>query len=105
MNSIPGQEQFNYWHSSQANIEGSKNFAGAENKIIDNLVEKISTSKSIDEIEYLAKALDRVLLWQYYVIPHWYLDKFRIIYWNKFKRPDTIPTYSLGLFNWWSSEN
>ena len=51
-----------------------------------------------------ARALDRVLLWNYYVIPNWHTRNFRIAYWNKFGRPERAPIYSIGLESWWAKE-
>ena len=49
------------------------------------------------------RALDRVLQWNYYLVPNFNLSAFRIAYWNKFgmpdKRPD--PLYSYGGTAWW----
>jgi microcin C transport system substrate-binding protein len=47
------------------------------------------------------RALDRALLWNHYVVPHWHINYFRLGYWDKFSRPKVTPKYSLGFFNWW----
>ena len=47
-----------------------------------------------------ARALDRVLSWQYYMIPNWYLDNHRLAYRNRFAFV-TTPPYTLGLNSWW----
>ena len=47
------------------------------------------------------RALDRVLLWGHYVIPHWHIRVERVAYWNKFSRPDITPRLGLDLFAWW----
>ncbi len=99
----PGNEQMDYWHSSNVNINGSRNLAGIDNPIIDALTENIVKAKSQEELITATKALDRVLLHNYYVIPNWHVRTFRIVRWNKFGRPDIMPKYSLGLDNWWVS--
>ncbi|GBD42165.1 hypothetical protein HRbin39_01554 [bacterium HR39] len=50
------------------------------------------------------RALDRVLLWGHYVIPHWYISYERVAYWNKFGRPEVLPKHGLDLFTWWIDE-
>jgi len=45
--------------------------------------------------------MDRVLLWNHYVIPQWHSRVFRVAFWNRFSRPEITPKYGLGLFTWW----
>ena len=46
-----------------------------------------------------------MLTWNYYVMPMWYLSKFRVAYWNKFSRPSIRPKYALGLGTWWMDKD
>ncbi len=99
----PGQEQYLYWHSSQADIEGAQNLAGVKNPAVDALTEAIQHAKNLDELTPAARALDRVLLAEHYVIPHWTIHKWRILYWNKFGRPAITPDYNPCSECWWSA--
>ena len=47
------------------------------------------------------RALDRVLLWGHYVIPHFHLTAFRVAYWDRFGRPAVAPKYEIGFDTWW----
>ena len=47
------------------------------------------------------RALDRVLLWNHYVIPQWYSSVARYAYWDKFQRPETDPKFGVDQFAWW----
>jgi microcin C transport system substrate-binding protein len=50
----------------------------------------------------VSHALDRVMLWQYYVIPHWYIGSYRIAYWDMFGMPKIAPKYGLEVIDaWW----
>jgi microcin C transport system substrate-binding protein len=98
---IPGNELKNYWHSEVANVKGSGNLSGVENKVVDQLVEKIITSETTDDLIASTKALDRVLQHNNYVIPHWNIQKFRILYKNKFGKPEISPKYGLAIDSWW----
>ena len=98
---VPGSELFAYFHSSQKDIKGSANLSGFNDKIIDDLVEKISTSKKIQDLSKLCKKFDRYLLENYYIIPQWYNNKYRILYRNIFEFPKITPKYSLALETWW----
>ncbi|MFF7708483.1 ABC transporter substrate-binding protein [Pseudomonas sp. NPDC007930] len=102
----PGLEQWQYFHSSQAAVKGGKNYAGIQNPLVDTLLERLLGAQSRDEQVAAARALDRVLLWQHYMIPNWYLDYHRLAYRNRFAFV-TTPPYSLALNSWWlkPSEN
>ena len=96
----PGLEQWQYFHSSQAMIKGSKNYAGVNNPVIDDLLEHLLSAKNYREQRNAARALDRALLWHYYSIPNWYISHHRIAYQNRFEFV-RIPPYTLGLRAWW----
>lgn len=102
----PGNEQINYWHSQQKDVQGSKNYAGVNNDVVDALVEKLLKAKDMDALQTAARALDRVLQWNFYVIPQWYSRSHRVIYDQKIARPDEIAPYNLGYIEtWWMKEN
>jgi microcin C transport system substrate-binding protein len=96
-----GGEQFSFWHSSMASVEGSQNLAGVDNKTVDLLIEKIKTAESLEELKSFVFLLDRELLENYYVIPQWHIDKFRVAYWNKIHRPKNSSPYDLSFNYWW----
>ncbi len=97
---IPGQEQWYYFHSSQAYLKGSKNYAGINNPIVDDLLDAVLSAPNQHELTAAMQALDRVLLWQHYIIPNWYISHHRIAFRNKFNFVRT-PPYTLGIRSWW----
>ncbi len=98
----PGNEQRDFWTSPKADIKGSRNILGVKNPVIDKLVEMVIAAPDREELVARTHALDRVLLWNYYVIPNWHIDYFRVAYWNKFGKPAVTPKYGLGaLETWW----
>lgn len=97
----PGNEQYAFWHSSQADVKGSQNLGGVKNKAVDALVERIARAHSLADLTPAGRALDRVLLWEHYVIPHWNLNAWRIIHWDKFGKPKVQPAYNIGVDGWW----
>lgn len=99
--SSPGNEQLDYWHSSSADQPGSRNLIGIRNPAIDYLVEQLIAAPDREQLVLRARALDRVLQWNHFVIPHYHISAYRIAYWNKFAHPDISPTYDLGLDTWW----
>ena len=97
----PGNEQRNYWGSLSADQPGSANIVGVKNPIIDEIIEDLISSKNRQELVNHTRALDRVLLFNYYLIPQFHIGHYRVAYWNKFSRPSTSPKYDLGFDFWW----
>lgn len=98
---FPGNEQSYFWSSKSANVNGSRNYARIESKDVDFLVDKIINAKDKNiQIAY-TRALDRILLWGYYVIPHFYSPNFRVAYFDKFEYPKISPLYDFDIFTWW----
>ena len=99
--SSPGNEQRDYWHSSGANTEGSRNLIGVSDPAIDYLVDQLIQSPDRHQLVLRTRALDRVLQWNHFVIPQYHINKYRVAYWDKFAMPAVRPKYSLGFENWW----
>ena len=97
----PGNEQRDFWHSSSVDNPGSRNFIGLNDPAIDTLVEGLINAPSRESLINYARALDRVLLWGYYVIPNYYIDTWRIAYWEHLAQPEIAPLYDYGLMTWW----
>jgi len=97
----PSYEQRDYFHSSNSAIEGSQNYAGVNDLVVDALIETVLAAQSRSELITAMRALDRVLLWQHYTIPNWHINFHRLAYWDKFSRPDTTIPFKLGIENWW----
>jgi microcin C transport system substrate-binding protein len=99
----PGNEQADYWGSVSANRQGSRNYAGIADPAVDAIIPKIVLAQDRAEKNAAAKALDRVLLANHYVVPLYYAQTVPIAYWDKFDRPATLPAYSIGFPDiWWS---
>jgi microcin C transport system substrate-binding protein len=97
----PGNEQQSYWGSAAGKRPGSRNLAGIDNPVIDEMIEGIISAPDRDALVIRTRALDRVLLWGHYIIPHWHIRIFRVAFWNKFGRAKITPKYGLGFDGWW----
>jgi microcin C transport system substrate-binding protein len=99
----PGNEQREYWSSKAADQVGSRNLIGIKNPAVDKLIDRVIFAKNRDELVAGTKALDRVLLWNHYVVPQWNYGKLRTARWDRFDRPDVLPKYGAGAFPtvWW----
>ncbi|WP_245263766.1 MULTISPECIES: extracellular solute-binding protein [unclassified Aminobacter] len=98
----PGNEQRDYWSSKAADSPGSRNVPGIKNPVVDALIDKIIYAKDREELVAATRALDRVLLWNYYAIPQYYQPTMRFAFWNKFGIPEQQPRYiGVDLMSWW----
>jgi microcin C transport system substrate-binding protein len=97
----PGNEQRDFWGSQAATTDGTRNYVGIRDPAIDALIDLVISAPDRDSLIHRTRALDRVLLWNHYVIPHWHISMYRVAYWDKFRAPETPPRYSLGLDTWW----
>ncbi len=98
---FPGNEQTALWQSSQAEVKGGNNLGGVKNKAVDSLLDALTKAKDKDDLLAAGRALDRVLLWEHYVIPNWHSGVFRVAYIKELKLPPVLPKYSLGFQTWW----
>lgn len=96
----PGTDLQISWAS--AYLDSSWNTPGVQDPIVDKLIAQIAAHQG-DKARLLplGRALDRVLTWQYYMLPMWYQASERLSWWNKFARPSRHPGYALGLDTWW----
>lgn len=101
----PGNELMYMFHSSSADQEGAYNLMGLKSEVVDALVREVIYAADRKALLTAVHALDRVLLYGYYLIPHWYIGNHRIAYWDRFSMPETLPLYyspeSWMLSTWW----
>lgn len=101
----PGNEQRDFWGSTAADKPGSRNEIGIKNPAVDKLIDRIIFAKNRDELIAACRALDRVLLWNHYVVPQWHTPNERIAYWNKYVHSSTLPSRSVGFLQvWWQDQ-
>jgi microcin C transport system substrate-binding protein len=97
----PGNEQRDFWSAASADREGGRNLIGIRDPAIDSLVEKIVAARTRTDLITATRALDRVLLWNHFVIPQWHIRSYRLAWWDKFGIPDRKPPYGVGFWSWW----
>ncbi len=98
---MPGNEQRDFWSCAAAKEQGSDNVPGICNPAVDALVNKVIDAKTKQQLLDATHALDRVLLWGWYVVPNWHLDNFRVAYWNRLAHPDKPVRSGLVFDSWW----
>ena len=103
----PGNEQRGFWGSQAADQSGSDNLGGIKNPAVDAMIDQVVFAKTRPDLEAAVKALDRILLWNFYVVPQWYYPFARTARWNRFGRPDVMPKFGAAAFPtvwWWDAE-
>ena len=101
----PGNEQYLYWSSEYADVEGTRNLMGVKSPTMDKLLDKIMKSKSMKELKSITRAMDRILMAGRYVIPIYHNGPSRIAHKSNLRYPSKIPLYGdrIGFFPdvWW----
>jgi microcin C transport system substrate-binding protein len=99
----PGNEQREFWGSQAADQPGSRNTIGIKNPAVDALIEKVIFAKDRPGLVAATKALDRVLLWNFYVVPQFTYGFSRYARWDRFSHAEPLPKYGRsGLPSlWW----
>jgi microcin C transport system substrate-binding protein len=99
----PGNEQREFWGSQTADQPGSRNTMGIKNPAIDALIEKVIFAKDRPTLVAATRALDRVLLWNFYLVPQFTYGFSRYARWDRFSHAEPMPKYGRsGLPSlWW----
>jgi microcin C transport system substrate-binding protein len=103
----PGNEQRDFFGSAAADRPGSRNIPGIKNPAVDALIDRIIFAKDRAELVASCKALDRVLLWNCYLVPQFASGFERAARWDRFSHPDPMPKYGVTGFPslwWWDAE-
>ncbi|MDP9196284.1 MAG: ABC transporter substrate-binding protein, partial [Pseudomonadota bacterium] len=101
----PGNEQITFWGSDYTALPGSRNYPGIRDGVVDALARSISAAATRGELVATVRALDRVLLWGYYIVPLYHAPGDRIAWWKPLRHPDTTPIYGPVLDSWWIQEH
>ena len=100
----PGNEQRGRWGSASANAEGAYNIAGVASPAIDAMIAAMLAARSNDDFVAAVRALDRVLISGFYIVPLYYAPEQWIAYSSKLGRPDVTPLFGVDLAAWWRRE-
>lgn len=103
----PGNELRGYFGSQAADQAGSDNVMGLKNPAVDALIDHVIHARNREDLTAATRALDRVLLWNNYVVPQWAYMKLRTARWDRFGYPDPLPKYGMSGFPalwWWDAD-
>lgn len=98
----PGNEQRDFFGSEFADKKQSRNYVGIKNPAVDELITRIILAPDRKALVAAARAMDRVLMWNHYVVPMWFKATDWIAYWSRVRHPENMPGYSPGYPDiWW----
>jgi len=103
----PGNEQREFWGSQAADQAGSQNVVGIKSPVVDELINQVIFAKDRAGLVAATKALDRVLLWNFYVVPQFTYPYVRYARWDRFSHAEPLPKYGhsgLPSLWWWDAE-
>ncbi|MDQ2801288.1 MAG: ABC transporter substrate-binding protein, partial [Pseudomonadota bacterium] len=98
----PGNELTGYFSCASARAQGSMNLAGACDPAVDALIGKVVSAADRTSLGTAVRALDRVLLWRYYLVPNWGSQAFHIAYWDRFGHPEKPIRDGFDFDLWWT---
>ena len=104
----PGSELASFFGSAAAVQNGTPNIAGIAEPAIDAMIDAAIGADTLEALQAATRALDRLLVWGHYAVPHWYKTDAWIAYWDRFGRPASDPPFDFGFPNtihfqptWW----
>jgi microcin C transport system substrate-binding protein len=101
----PGNEQQNYWSAQTAGQPGGRNWAGVADPAVDAMITALGEARDRVELVAAARALDRILMWNHYLMPLYHDAGQRIAYWTRIGRPETVPVYGLRIETLWAKRD
>ena len=97
----PGNEQRAFWGSDAAVSPGSRNLVGISDPTIDALIELVISAEGRESLVARTRALDRVLLHGWYVVPQWFSGQSRLLWWDRYGMPEVNSISGPSVSFWW----
>jgi microcin C transport system substrate-binding protein len=79
--------------SKSADEKGNSNYRGVKSAAVDSLLKTMGEAATLDELRTVSRALDRVVMWNWWQVPYLYSANERASYWDKFGMPKVRPKY------------
>lgn len=100
----PGNEQYFYWGAAAATEEGSRNYMGVRSKAVDALIGAMLAARERPDFVAATRALDRILLSGFYVIPLYYPPAQWVARWTRIKHPLKTSLFGYLPETWWDGQ-
>ncbi len=102
---LPGNELLERFGSKASQLPAGDNLAGIQDPVVDALLQQIQSAQQKNELIAATRALDRYLLKNHYIIPHWFSNTHRVAFKQTLGHPTRLPLYygaeSWILSTWW----
>ena len=97
----PGNEQSFYWGSAAADAPGTRNYMGVKSPAIDAMIAALLAARTHADFVAAVRALDRVLMSGFYVVPLFYLPEQWVARWGRIARPSVVSLFGYLPETWW----
>jgi peptide/nickel transport system substrate-binding protein len=100
----PGNEQLFYWGSAAADQQGSRNYMGVKSKAVDAMIAAMLGATTRDNFVAATRALDRVLLSGFYVVPLYFPPVQWVARWTRIAHPTPTSLFGYLPETWWQRD-
>jgi peptide/nickel transport system substrate-binding protein len=97
----PGNEQAFYWGAAAADVPGTRNYMGVRSRAVDAMIAAMLSARGRADFIAAVRALDRVLLSGFYVVPLFHLPEQWVARWAYVERPTVTPLSGYLPETWW----
>ncbi len=97
----PGNEQAFYWGSAAADANGTRNYMGVKSEAVDAMISALLEAEGQDDFVSAVRALDRVLISGFYVVPLFHLPDQWVARRSYIGRPAATSLYGFLPETWW----
>ncbi|MEN9011005.1 MAG: extracellular solute-binding protein [Yoonia sp.] len=77
------------------------NSAGYCSPAFEKLAEFVTNAEDYEEMAAGVRAIDRVMRYDYFIVPIWYLGKHWLAYYDMYEHPENLPEFGLGYLDYW----
>ena len=100
----PGNEQLFYWGSAAADEQGSRKYMGVKSKAVDAMIAAMLAATTQADFVAATRALDRVLLSGFYVVPLYFPPAQWVARWTRIEHPSRISLFGYLPETWWQKD-
>jgi len=100
----PGNEQLFYWGSAAADQQGSRNYMGVKSPAVDAMIAAMLAATSRTDFVAATRALDRVLLTGFYVVPLYFPPVQWVARWTRIEHPSHTSLFGYLPETWWQKD-
>ena len=100
----PGNEQLFYWGSEAADLQGSRNYMGVKSQAVDAMITAMLAATTRLDFVAATRALDRVLLSGFYVVPLYFPPVQWVARWTRIEHPSRTSLFGYLPETWWQKD-